>query len=256
MVSEYLNHTRSLEELDALFERDRKLAAVAVSKLFQHEISVAVSNISEIHRVAQARVLADSQVASAAIMSAAEVKAAHLLADAQKAKLKSLMRDYDTGHLDKDSPDEIDFIRTKVTTNLSKTASDAIAEIESAAEESIKSLKETASDAINQIEALAKDVENAVKNNARLANEKIEMAKSKPRTPEEATENAKEAAAMIVDSAKEASASLQQLTHESIQSLHGITSQAVETIKMSADNARKRLNSMLSTALKILAVDM
>lgn len=103
MVSDYLKHTRSIEELDELFSRNKELAALAAGEFFKHEISIAISNIEEIQKVAQARVLADSQVASATVMSAAEVKAAQILLDVQKAKLNAVLH-ADSPHMKEMAP--------------------------------------------------------------------------------------------------------------------------------------------------------
>ena len=51
MVSDYLKDSRSVEELDALFERDRLAAAQIAKTLFNHEVAAAISNIGEINQV-------------------------------------------------------------------------------------------------------------------------------------------------------------------------------------------------------------
>ncbi len=64
MVSEYLKQTRSIEELEALFEKDRHAAAKVATVVLNHEVTVGITNIGEIHQIANARIFADSQAAS------------------------------------------------------------------------------------------------------------------------------------------------------------------------------------------------
>lgn len=88
MTSDYLTQTRSLKELDALFEHDRLSAAKIAKTVFAHEVTVAIANIGEINQIANARILADSQISSAKMLTDAEVAATLLLSKAEIAVLQ------------------------------------------------------------------------------------------------------------------------------------------------------------------------
>ena len=75
MVREYLKQVRSIDELDKVIEHDREVAADIAKTVFNLDVSTAIANIGKINHIANARIMADSQVVSAKIMSDAEVAA-------------------------------------------------------------------------------------------------------------------------------------------------------------------------------------
>lgn len=252
MIREYQKHTRSIEELDELFKHDKEMAAIAVSTVFRHEVSVAISNISEIQQVAQARILADSQVASATVMNNAEVKAARLLADAQKANLKSVISSYDDSYTHRLRQEDLENIRSDTEIALTKNAAESGAEIERAGQDAISNLLSIANEAVAKIQTLAKHVHDVVAENAVIAKGKLELEQDEDRTTREVAENAKQAADVILDEAKKASRALKSLVQKSIDDLNDATEKSVRVIKEATDQAIKRLEKMLSTALELL----
>lgn len=256
MTSKYLKHTRSISELDELFAKDKKLAAIAAATFFQREITIALSNINEIQQIAQARILADCQVVSATLMTDAEVKSAQLLAEAQKAKLKAVMRGHDDSYTNKDTPEEIQFILSATSGALSRTAKEAIEKIERSAQEAVEQLKKTAEEAIESIAELSEDVQAFVAENKALALKKLEHQKEQTRTPEDVVNDAEEAAEKVIAGVKDASVDLGDLATKAIAELRSITDGAVDTIKKSSDTAKQKLGVMLAKALSLLEDDM
>jgi hypothetical protein len=256
MISEYLQHTRSIAELDELFDKDKQLAAIAASMFFQHEIKIALSSINEIQQIAQAQILADCQVASATLMSDAEVRSAQLLADAQKAKLKAVMRGYDASYTDKGILEEIEVILSTTSSALSHTAKEAIEKIERTAQQAVEGLKKTAEGAIESISELSEGVQAFVDENKALALKKLKHQKEHTRTPEDVVKDAEEAADKVIVGAKNASIALGDLTKKAIAELKGITDGAVDTINKSSDIAKEKLGVMLSKVLSFLEEDM
>ena len=73
MVSEYLKHTRTLEELDTFFEKARKTSVESAEIVFSQDVAAALGAVADIHEVVNARIMADTRVASAKLASSAEV---------------------------------------------------------------------------------------------------------------------------------------------------------------------------------------
>lgn len=83
MVSDYLKHSRSLDEVYALIDKNRAEAARTVQAKFHNDMEAAIATIASIGAIAGARVQADSKVASAKVMINAELTATRLLAEAE-----------------------------------------------------------------------------------------------------------------------------------------------------------------------------
>jgi len=158
MVSDYLKHTHSLEELDDLFERDRLAAAKVAAAVLKHEVQVAVTNISEINQVANARIVANSQVASAKMMTNAEVVATQLTAKAELAILEIRQHTTTDGAAEEAQSGMISEISRIATDDISDSAKKSIKDIQDedaqaieASEERILGAKNAALGRINEV---------------------------------------------------------------------------------------------------------
>ena len=83
MVSDYLRHSRDLDEVYALIDKNRADAALAAQAKFHNDMEAAIAAIASIGAIAGARVQADSRVASAKVLINAELAATRLLAEAE-----------------------------------------------------------------------------------------------------------------------------------------------------------------------------
>jgi uncharacterized protein YoxC len=229
MVSEYLNHTRSLEELDQLFADNRLAAAQTVQSNFQIEVSKAIVNIGEINQVASARIMADSQVASAKIMADAEVVATSLLAKAEVAAFRSQGTFVaesapvpESARIERPEPSSDTQIKTIVTTanhEIQSFSTDAIEKIRTEAAEAIDRIKTHANGAIQDIRTLVADVADKTEADVKTAQSILAEQKDMPRSTAEATKNAEIAAEKLSSQTRKNSRDLKQIVDASVKEI-------------------------------------
>lgn len=232
MVSEYLKHVRSLEELDKLFAENRIAAAKAAESNFKFEVSRAIVSIGEINQVASARITADSQVASAKIMADAEVISTSLLAKAEIAVFRTQSPITPENIGDGTDPQkvnsQIEAIATEANQEIREFSSNAIEQIRKEAADAIDRIKTHATGAIEDIRTLVSDVSEKTKADAEKAAELLAGQKEMPRNKDEMIVNAEEAASELVSHTQQ---NLQDLRDMLDASIREITRQADLSVK-------------------------
>lgn len=249
MVSEYLEHNRTIEELDALFEQDRIAAAKIAVVALNHEVTTAVTNISEIHQVANARIFADGQIASAKLMTDAEITATHLIAKAELAVIDVRMRDQNSTKLSDLHVAMISEIGRTTAEGISQNAQESIQAIQNDAAEAIALLKQNASNAISMIQNLSTEISQRIDLSAKRAQEKLEQSKLHHRTAEELIVEAESQKALIAEAAKASSQDLQRCVEDSISNLHAATDAASAAISEAVTTSRQRILAARDKAL-------
>ncbi len=250
MTSDYLDQTRSLDELDAFFEKDRQAAVELAEVVFSQEVAAAIRTIADINEVANARILADTQVSSAKIASSAEVHATALLAAAELLRLKiqnRKMSEPTRGEIDSSVVSEF----TRVAEGEIKgTSRSAVEQINAEARLAIAKISENAKEAISQINNIATKISNQVHENARIAKGKLQEAQKSPRTPESVAIEAEKAAVKISAHAVAASESLMGVVKETIDAMMKSADVAVGVISKTVKEATERIVDARDKALK------
>ncbi|MFT5539576.1 MAG: hypothetical protein ACI82H_001097 [Alphaproteobacteria bacterium] len=78
MTSSYLNHTRSIAELDVIIEKDRVAAALIVKVRLEENVILCIAKIDNTCEMSLARIVSESEIAAARIAANAEIAAARL----------------------------------------------------------------------------------------------------------------------------------------------------------------------------------
>lgn len=247
MVSEYLKHVRSLEELDKFFAESRLAAAKAAESNFKFEVSRAIVSIGEINQVASARITADSQVASAKIMADAEVISTSLLAKAEIAVFRTqnpITPENIGDGVDPESVDsQIQAIANEANQEIRESSSNAIERIRKEASEAIDRIKTHATGAIEEIRTLVSDVADKTKADAEKAGALLAEQKEMPRNKDE----------MIIH-AEEAASELASHTEQNLQELRDILHASIKEITRQADlSVKEIMNITKSIEARILA---
>lgn len=173
MVSEYLKHTRTLEELDTFFEKARKTSVESAEIVFSQDVAAALGAVADIHEVADARIMADTRVASAKLASSAEVYSTALLATAVTLRLAIQKHELS-------SPDNSEIDNSIVTEQargaeeeMKSSARLAIEKIESEARVAISKISENTQESIADIKKIAQDIHVQIDGNAAIARTKL-----------------------------------------------------------------------------------
>lgn len=250
MTSDYLTRTRTLEELDALFEQDRLSAAKIAKTVFAHEVAVAIANIGEINQVASARILADSQIASAKMQTDAEVAATLLLSKAEITVLQ--LEQYasgDTKHIDVNKCMILEISRSTINA-ISTTASEAMATIQHEAENAIRRMRENATKAIESIHAMAEKLALEVEAKAAMARDALAEEKTQSRTVDETAESAKNRAELILVHATYSRERLREATQKIIAEIEAMSASAIQTISEAMAASERRIIDARTRAIK------
>lgn len=254
MVSEYLKHVRSLEELYDIFDRDRVAAARIAEAVFNTEVGTAIASISEVSQVVGAKVLAGSQVAAAKMLIDAEVAATRLLADAEMTatELARRVRAAEAQEFVEVVHDMILEIGRMSAEKLSESAKDAIAAIERDASEAIARLKDSGVEAIKAIQSLADGISRKTAADAEEAAARLGTFRQHQRSLEEVKSEKNVAAQIIVAAAEASSATLRQAVEAAFARINAITTEAIHAASMMA--GRRIEEARLKALARIAAV--
>jgi hypothetical protein len=250
MTSDYLTHTRSLKELDTLFERDRLSAAKIAKTVFAHEVAVAITNIGEINQIANARILADCQISSAKMLTDAEVTATLLLSKAEIAVLQ--LEQYARGNSENISKHQTMILEISRTTTraISTAADEAMQTIQREAMEAIQRMKENAAKAIETIQTMAETLTQDVEEKAVLAQDVLAAEKAQARTPEEAAENAQEGIDAIRNHAALSRDKLRETVKKVIGEMEVMSASASKSISEAMTASERRVAEARNRAIE------
>lgn len=253
--------TRTLEELDAIFEGERRAALVAADLVFTQEVAAAIQTVSDINEISNARIMANCQVASAKIGSSAEVQATTLLAAAEALRLKILRSDLT--QIAKSETDEsvVSELARTAEMGINSTAQAAIKSIQEEAQNAIGLISDNAKTAIFEIKTVGEAIANQIDENAKIAKAKCDEAKASPRTAESIKEAAEDAAHLILEHASSCSIKINKVVDGAIklmresadlanQKITETTQRATERIIAARDSALEKIESFLALKKK------
>lgn len=257
MVSGYLNRTRSLEELDALFEKDRQAAVKLAEIVFSQEVAVAVRAVADINEISNARIQADAQIASAKLASSAEVHATTLLAAAETLRLSIQRHELTDKKSDEIDSSIVSELAAKTGEQIQNTSRSAIEQIKAEAQAAVAQISENSKRSIAEIRAICENIKSQIDDNARLAEAKLRESKNYSRTPESVVFDAEKAAQHVMNQAASATQTLQvvltdttdkmtQLADAACASISATVSSATERVLHARDKALARINEILA----------
>lgn len=253
MVSEYLKHVRSLEELDKLFAENRLAAAKAAESNFKFEVSRAIISVGEINQVASARITADSQVVSAKIMADAEVISTSLIAKAEVAIFQTQSPITPENISDGADPQSANIQMESVIKNADQEIRDfsneAIEQIRKEAVDAIERIKANAAAPIEEIRALVADVADRTKTDAEKAAKILAEQKEMPRNKDDMVENAEKAASGLASQTQKNLQDLQEMLDSSIKEITTQTDIFVKEIMKLAKSVEARILACRDEAL-------
>ena len=249
MTSDYLNRPKTLDELDALFAADRVAAAAIAETIINQEIATAISNVTEIHHIANARIQADSAVASAKIAADAEVCATELVSRAELAVLEIRSRAADTDITNDQVAAMISEIGYSTREEITNSASDAVGAIRQQAEAAIGRISDLAKNSIMEIRSSAEKYADRVRENAEIARRKLEERNRTDRLPENATDDAQEAAARVLQCSEETTKALHANVSSVIHDINALTGDILSMISESVAKAEARVLAARDKAL-------
>lgn len=254
MTSDYLNRTRSIEELDAYFEKERYRAAEVADLSFRKEVATAIRTVSDINEVANARIYSNMEVASAKISSSAEVHSTSLLATAElfRHRLQNSGNFVPTNSENRNSM--IAEVARTATKEIKSTAAAAIETIKSEAKDAVAQIASNANLAIAEINSISNKVISNIEDNAKLGREKLEKQKEFARVPESVIASAQIASAKILDSAANSSRELQVFVQKSVLVTNEAAAEACRRISVVTEKATERIISTRDRVLLKLKV--
>jgi hypothetical protein len=239
MVSDYLKHSRSLDEVYALIDKNRVDAAGAVRAKFHNDMEAAITTIASIGAIASARVQADSRVASAKVLINAELAATRLLAEAElqasrcaqeaAAKPRAVV---EAAMLE---------IGRHTSLGLIAAAKDSVERIQQDAEAAIKVLRETGAIAIREIQALGTNVAEHTRHAAELAAERLKEYRRQAHTPDQACDDAADLASMVSKAAEASSLRLQDAIKATLADINATTDAACAAVQAAAVAAEAKI---------------
>lgn len=199
MVSGFLKRTRTLEELDEMFEQNRVAVAEAAAVTFRHTVSIGTASIGEAEHVSSARIMADLSVATAKISVDTEI-ALKLLATNAQAVMLDIRKRIAESTLDREILHAmISEVGRNSCRGISASASQATDKMNQEAQGAIARIKAYGTEAIGAIEQMAQEISLQVRENATVAEAKLETSKSQVRDPAQTVQRADDAAQKVTD---------------------------------------------------------
>lgn len=239
MVSDYLKHSRNLEEVYALIDKNRAEAARTARVKFHNDMEAAIATIASIGAIAGARVQADSRVASAKVLINAELAATRLLAEAEVQASRC------AGEAATRPKEIVEAALLEIgrhtSLSLIATARELVEKIQQDAEAAIAVLRETGAIAIHEIQTLGENVTQQTKHAAELAAEKLKEYRRQAHTPDEASCDGADLASIVSSAAEEAAAQLQEAIKTTLASINATTDAACAAVHEAALAAEAKI---------------
>ena len=251
MVSDYLKNTRSLEELDRLFELDRIAVAEVAQAAFKHSVAIGKAGIGETQQVASARIFADVQVATTKITVDTEVtvKLLAMRADAVMLDIQNQISGQQTLE-----PDVLTDMITEVgrvgSETISAQAADTVARIEQEAQNAIERIKALGAEAIKSIDDMSEDISKQIAQNAADAESKLERTKSQGRKTEDAIRHAENAAALVKHDGAGFRSQIIDSVAKSINDIMAISDTATAKVKACVEQSEEAVIAARKRALQ------
>ena len=251
MVSDYLKNTRSLEELDRLFELDRIAVAEVAQAAFKHSVAIGKAGIGETQQVASARIFADVQVATTKITVDTEVtvKLLAMRADAVMLDIQNQISGQQTLE-----PDVLTDMITEVgrvgSETISAQAADTVARIEQEAQNAIERIKALGAEAIKSIDDMSEDISKQIAQNAADAESKLERTKSQGCKTEDAIRHAENAAALVKHDGAGFRSQIIDSVAKSINDIMAISDTATAKVKACVEQSEEAVIAARKRALQ------
>jgi hypothetical protein len=237
MVSEYLKQNKQIVELDALYAANLSAAASVTALLMSQQFSMAISSITEITQIANARIQADCTVASARIESNSQVCVTEIAAKAEMAMLKIQTLEAHEMLSQEQIGSMVDQIGYAARQEISMSAANSIELIKTQAESSLKEIANHTNSSIDKIRSMAEVTAEQTSKDAKLAKTKLDESKKYERTGEEIKEEAEKAIQLVLDFNSETTLKLRDKASTAIKELNslsnGLLSEISDVVAMS-----------------------
>ena len=239
MVSDYLKHSRDLDEVYALIDKNRADAARAAQAKFHNDMEAAIATIASIGAIAGARVQADSRVASAKVLINAELAATRLLAEAEIQASRCAEQAAT-------KPREVVEaalleIGRHTSVSLIASAKDSVERIQQDADAAIKLLRETGAIAIREIQTLGQNVIEHTRHTAEMAAEKLKEYRKQTHSPDQASADGEDLAQIVSKAAEVASSQLTQAIKAVLADISATTDAACAAVHEAALAAEAKI---------------
>jgi hypothetical protein len=239
MVSDYLRHSRDLDEVYALIDKNRADAARAAQAKFHNDMEAAIATIASIGAIAGARVQADSRVASAKVLINAELAATRLLAEAEIQASRCASQAAT-------NPQEVVEaalleIGRHTSVSLIASAKDAVERIQQDADAAIKLLRETGAIAIREIQTLGESVMEHTRHAADMAAEKLKEYRKQTHSADQASADGEDLAHIVRKAAEDASSQLALAIKTALAGINATTDAACTAVQEAALAAEAKI---------------
>ncbi|MBC8269671.1 MAG: hypothetical protein H8E36_13065 [Rhodospirillaceae bacterium] len=254
MVSEYLKHSRSLEELDALIEHDRRAAALIARALLDKDVIQFLAHIDKVSEISLARIVSESEISVVRIMANAEIAAARLAAQTDQIQLE-------IDKLNSSQPNEealeiavamIAESSRRHSQDVAEEAKQAIDQIEKDSAEAIDRLNKFTKESIAEIQKLKEQSTKNVDAMAVDASIKLKKSKLGIRTAEQAVWESEDASDLILSYAEEASQKMQSKFNWATDRIQTATEVAHNRIRATCKESTKRIEATRDRAIENL----
>ncbi len=250
MTSDYLNKTRSLDELDELFKRERIILAETAIASLKHTVAIGTASIGETQQISSARIFADVQVATAKITVDTDVtiKVLETRANAVQLEIQEHMRNKPVEH--DQLHDMIEEIGRKGCADISEHAASIIEKIENEARMAVERINISGEEALKSVERLAEDIAKKILENQGIAMGILAESKHKSRKITEVVEEAEQAAERVQSEGKVFVQQILDEVFESIKKINEISEQATAKIKECVEQSDEKILTARNAALE------
>jgi hypothetical protein len=256
MVSDYLNHSRSIEELDELFKQDRITAALVAEAAFKNTVIVGKAGVSEAQQVASARILADTQVATAKITVDAYVTSKLLAtsADATMLDIQEKLKSENAKNTDHEKlHDMVAAVGDRKSTEISEYAALSIKRIESEAQGAVERIRSLGAEAIHSLDSIAASIQKQILVNSENAKLKLDEEKLLVRVCKDTIEDAEDAAAKVENERVNFTKQVLDAVEHSIEEINSLADKATSDIRACVEGAELNVSNARKAALNSVA---
>jgi len=246
MVSDYLKQSISLDDIRYIVENHHQAGVAIAVTTFNHEVTAAISNITEINAISSARIQADGQIASAKIASDAEVAAISISAHADISLIDIQARVAEIDGDDVALNSMIMKVCGAAKSEITSAAQRSVDEVQLHAQNAIERITEAGRQSIQKIQLFVPNIEERMRKNEAFAQARLSKvfddAESEPVPQNEAITKAAVAEAQQLHD--ELASTLSQLNNHvqaAIKDIDVITSAGIAAMKKTVESATARI---------------
>jgi hypothetical protein len=251
MVSDYLKHARSLEELDALIEKDRVAAALIIKTQFIEKVIHCIAHIDKACEISLARIVSESEIAAARITANSEIATARL-----GARFKIILSEIEKLNLTGISQRELEVTMAMLSessrqyaVDLAAEAKQGIQQLEEDTADAISRIKKHAEDSIAEIEAVKAEVLKQNNEAAAAAHQKLQASKSQDRTQEQVAREGVDAAGVVLSAAYASKVEVETKSAIAVELIQSSMTDAQQRVKSICDSAIGHIEAVMNDAI-------